>query len=246
MNKLPSALYTLSDPRVCSCKRAPNLRQYDSATLTSVGAKSAAPVYHRRAWPCRRHSKQDWRQRAKFGCTVSAPALTEPRSQRKGDCNARPDVSRRQRSEFGCIITAPVPIEPRSQRKGDCNARPDVSRRSISLNTHRNTARRPNSNALCKKPVQYQLMQFRHSVIINVYTKSTSNEIIDNVPIESDFRKFQFSYCFQSLHVNCRPNVTLESIGGFGLNLLNLPPPDPKSWIRHCLKLNLVDRYYKE
>src|SRR6218665_663570 len=136
--------------------------------------------------------------------------------------------------------------EPRSQCKGDCNSRPDVSRRSISLNTHRNTARRPNSNALCKKPVQYQLMQFRHSVIINVYTKSTSNEIIDNVPIESDFRKFQFSYCFQSLHVNCRPNVTLESIGGFGLNLLNLPPPDPKSWIRHCLKLNLVDRYYKE
>src|SRR6218665_2367755 len=54
--------------------------------------------------------------------------------------------------------------EPRSQCKGDCNARPDVSRRSISLNTHRNTARRPNSNALCKKPVQYQRLQFRHSI----------------------------------------------------------------------------------
>src|SRR6218665_3129823 len=132
MNKLPSALYTLSDPRVCSCKRAPNLRQYDSATLTSVGAKSAAPVYHRRAWPCRRHSKQDWRQRAKFGCTVSAPALTEPRSQRKGDCNAGPDVSRRQRSKFGCTVSAPALTEPRSQRKGDCNARPDVSRRQRS------------------------------------------------------------------------------------------------------------------
>src|SRR6218665_27001 len=58
----------------------------------------------------------------------------------------------------------PVPIEPRSQRKGDCSARPDVSRHLISLNIHRNTARRPNSNALCKKPVQYQRMQFRHNV----------------------------------------------------------------------------------
>jgi len=35
---------------------------------------------------------------------------------------------------------------------------------------------------------------------------------------ESYFRKFQFSYVFQSFHVKCRPTVTLQSIGGVGLN----------------------------
>src|SRR6218665_935610 len=60
-----------------------------------------------------------------------------------------------------------------------------------------------------------------------MFTKSTSNETIDNAPrvgVESYFHKFQFSYCFQSFHVKCRPTVTLQSIGGFGLNFLNLTP----------------------
>jgi len=42
--------------------------------------------------------------------------------------------------------------------------------------------------------------------------------------LESYFHKFQFSYCYKSFHVKCRPTVTLQSIGGFGLNLLNLIP----------------------
>ena len=41
---------------------------------------------------------------------------------------------------------------------------------------------------------------------------------------ESYFHKFKFSYWFQSFHVKCRPTVTLQSIGGFGLHFLNLTP----------------------
>jgi hypothetical protein len=40
--------------------------------------------------------------------------------------------------------------------------------------------------------------------------------------LESYFHKFQFSYWFQSFHVRC--TVTLQSIGGFGLNFWNLTP----------------------
>jgi len=41
---------------------------------------------------------------------------------------------------------------------------------------------------------------------------------------ESYFRKFQFSYVFQSFHVKCRPTAMLKSIGGFGLNFWHLTP----------------------
>src|SRR6218665_1160830 len=66
-----------------------------------------------------------------------------------------------------------------------------------------------------------------------MFTKSTSNnKCLQNLLLiksltmflesESYFHKFQFSYCFQSFHVKCRATVTLQSIGGFGLNFLNL------------------------
>src|SRR6218665_4173309 len=68
-----------------------------------------------------------------------------------------------------------------------------------------------------------------------MFTKSTSNnKCLQNLLLiksltmflesESYFHKFQFSYCFQSFHVKCRATVTLQSIGGFGLNFLNLTP----------------------
>jgi len=56
-----------------------------------------------------------------------------------------------------------------------------------------------------------------------MFTKSTSNEIIDAVPRVGNY-KFQYPYWFQSFHVKCRSTVTLQSIGGFGLNLFNLTP----------------------
>ena len=39
---------------------------------------------------------------------------------------------------------------------------------------------------------------------------------------ESYIHKFQFSYLFQLLHTKCMPTVTLQSIGGYDLNFLNL------------------------
>jgi len=59
-----------------------------------------------------------------------------------------------------------------------------------------------------------------------MFTKSTSNEIIDNVLIEleSYFHKFQFSYWFQSFHVKCRPIVTLQNIGGLAWISYIWPP----------------------
>src|SRR6218665_3530567 len=68
-----------------------------------------------------------------------------------------------------------------------------------------------------------------------MFTKSTSNNkclhyLLLMKPLTmllesaSYFHKFQFSYCFQSFHVKCRATVTLQSIGGFCLNFLNLTP----------------------
>ena len=76
-----------------------------------------------------------------------------------------------------------------------------------------------------------------------MFTKSISNnKCLQNLLLmkpltmllesESYFHKFQFSYCFQSFHVKCRPTITLQIIGSSGLNFLNLTPPNPKSWIR--------------
>ena len=47
-----------------------------------------------------------------------------------------------------------------------------------------------------------------------------------------------------SCKVYCRPTVTLESIGGIGLNFWNLTPPDPKSWIRHWSACYLLHATY--
>jgi len=82
-----------------------------------------------------------------------------------------------------------------------------------------------------------------------MFTKSTSNEIIDNVLIEleSYFHKFKFSYWFQSFHVKCRPIVTLQNIGGFGLNFLYLTPliqnPGSATAAYYSLPLNLATNY---
>jgi len=90
-----------------------------------------------------------------------------------------------------------------------------------------------------------------------MFTKSISNnKCLQNLLLmkpltmllesESYFHKFQFSYCFQSFHVKCRATVTLQSIGGFGLNFLNLTPPDQKSWIRlwRCMFISRFRIYF--
>ena len=72
-----------------------------------------------------------------------------------------------------------------------------------------------------------------------MFTKSTSNEIIDSVHIEKEsyFHKFQFSYVIRKFHVGlkCRPTVTLQLTKHLRLwpEFLKFYPPDPKSWIRH-------------
>jgi len=79
--------------------------------------------------------------------------------------------------------------------------------------------------------------------------------------LESDsyFHKFQFSYWFKSFHVKCRPTVTLQSIGGFGLNFLNSTPlvenpgsatePDVNVdialWLKRILAHQLFINFYK-